>query len=313
MDRNKLMLLLEKFKSGECSEGERMALEQWLSKVGLEKDIEDIQLSKDELDNIKHAAWFHVNAAVKPRFNIRRSIKYAVAAVIFMLIAASVWMWKGMNREETIQWQLVVNDKAGMKKVELPDHSKILMAARTKLYYASSFQLNRIVKVEQGRAFFDIKQDASHPFTVKTGALQTEVLGTSFLLEYNPVLNLHRVSVATGKVRVAGVKERFILNPGERICLRDDHVSEDTVSPGDILSFTSNELILRNASLSELIQLLQLQYQVKVVTNLDTSEGNFTCNVSTALSLEQFLEVLEKVSYKPKIHFKITGDQLVVF
>jgi ferric-dicitrate binding protein FerR (iron transport regulator) len=54
-----------------------------------------------------------------------------------------------------------------------------------------------------GEAFFEVAQDAAHPFIIHSGGVTTRVLGTSFNVKSYPGQSDIRVMVVSGKVAVS--------------------------------------------------------------------------------------------------------------
>jgi len=139
------------------------------------------------------------------------------------------------------------------------------------------------------------------------------VLGTSFSVASYPQLYGCRITVATGKVQV---QHYGILKAAQRITIPAATAAppvRDSVAVSDALAWTSGTIMLRNASLQELLFMLQEQYGITVRTQLNTLQGSYTIRLHAAMPLQQVLDVIEKISYKPKIHFRMQEHLLTVY
>lgn len=169
------------------------------------------------------------------RLYIKRAI--AVAAVLVVLVTG-YWFIRtstGNNNIETPvakagsttpmpNWERI-NATATPVQVILPDSSVILLSANSKISYDGVFGANdqRAVHLT-GEAKFDVRKDASRPFTVYSGNISTTALGTSFNIEAYDEANIITVHLITGKVvvktadtLVRRLKENMFLVPGETL------------------------------------------------------------------------------------------------
>jgi hypothetical protein len=120
----------------------------------------------------------------------------------------------------------------------------------------------------------------------------------------------------TGKVQVHTNNNDYgILTPAQRLTIPAGQAAplRDTVAVADAMAWTRGELVLRNASLQELMNTLREQYGINAKTNLNVHEGSYTIRLQAAMNLTEVLDVIEKISYKPKIHFSMQKDQLTIY
>ncbi len=129
-------------------------------------------------------------------------------------VAASVLLagflffnYMGSTDEESIkvsetQMWLSKSVPKGVKKIfHLPDGSTVMLNSDSEIKYPASFENERIVELV-GQAFFEVQKNEDLPFTVISGELKTEVLGTSFDVSAYPDESKMHVAVVTGKVMV---------------------------------------------------------------------------------------------------------------
>ena len=106
-----------------------------------------------------------------------------------------------MKVADTQVW-LTKSVPKGVKKIfHLPDGSTVMLNSDSEISYPSSFKNERIVELV-GQAFFEVEKNEELPFTVISGELTTEVLGTSFDVGAYPGESRMHVAVVTGKVSV---------------------------------------------------------------------------------------------------------------
>ena len=242
-------------------------------------------------------------------------------------IAASVIMVFGLlyyfkyNEEDKLmnlqEPQLIEKTTAIGSKltITLPDGSTVKLNSGSKLSYYSPFGLkNREVELE-GEAFFEVMENPQKPFVVKSNALRTEVLGTSFNIKaYNDNSNLDIILVS-GLVKVDFFDEQTrlekILNPNEMISYSriTKKIKIEKVDPEAFICWKDHILKFSNESLSEVIHKLERWYGVDiVVNNPDNREWQYNGEFKRK-SLEH---VLLRMSFAEKFTYNINNDNVIL-
>ncbi|WP_298736009.1 FecR family protein [uncultured Chitinophaga sp.] len=316
MDRSTLLHLIEKFRRGQCTAAEEQLLHRWLDL--LEQDAGSyFPLSAEEKRRIRSNMLKHIFPLSEPaprRVFFRTWMK--VAAVLLPLVAAGAYyLWQPAGNRHN-GWLTQQNQTAQVQQFKLPDSSLVILGAHTTIRFPAKYTgPERIVKLLGGKAFFNVRSLPQQPFIVESNGIRTTVLGTSFSVASYKELYACRVTVMTGRVKVhTGSNNYSVLNPAERITIPGGKtpVLRDTISLADNMAWTRGEIVLRNASLQELIQMLREQYAVNTSTSLDISEGSYTLRLPANMPLRGVLDVIEKISYKPKIHFTMENNQLSI-
>lgn len=131
-----------------------------------------------------------------------------VAAIAVVALGVSFYVFQkspGALAEEATS-ELVKKSSfttiSGENYFRLPDGSTVQLNAGSELTYGDSFGVDNREVVLYGQAFFDVKHDPAHTFTVHSGAVTTQVLGTAFDVKAYPDQKEVVVTVVRGKVRV---------------------------------------------------------------------------------------------------------------
>jgi len=142
----------------------------------------------------------------------RRSFGAAAAA---MLIAATGYLsFSYFSEAPATRYSTGVGEH---KVLQLSDGSHIELNTRTSLRVSAGVDARK-VWLDSGEAYFDIKHDAVHPFTVLVGNRRITDLGTKFAVRKNA--GEIEVSLTEGKARVDAVasgsaKGFAVLAPGD--------------------------------------------------------------------------------------------------
>jgi len=102
-------------------------------------------------------------------------------------------------------------------QVKLPDGTVVWLNAASTLKYAANLLEYGKRKVSlQGEAFFKVAKDKAHPFVVKTGSQEVEVLGTQFNINAYEDESAVSTTLLEGSVRVSSFLVSASLREGTR-------------------------------------------------------------------------------------------------
>jgi ferric-dicitrate binding protein FerR (iron transport regulator) len=167
------------------------------------------------------------------------------ATAFFGILGVPSW-FAGRSQERAGGTRVYATQPAQRASIDLPDGSRVLLAPATTLRYIENRRGARTIELV-GQAYFTVTHDPNHPFVVRTGAVETRVLGTAFDVRHYNTDDIVQVAVVTGKVSTGGAYEPLILTPGRVGRLTDSTAT--TVSAGDlsaITGWTRGELTFRN-------------------------------------------------------------------
>ena len=205
MDKSYFLEILHKFQQGNVTKEEFQLLVSYYNLYDNEPDILAL-LNEEQKEKLKSdmqsAIWQNIQRyeqkTIKARFTKLAMIK--IAAAIILPVAIVVFM---LNRQSVVQTKDIVqsNKHKEHQVLHLPDGSTVIISAGSKLNYSSSFGDIRKREVYlEGQAYFDISHNASKPFIVHTGKIETTVLGTAFDIKAWPANADVIVTVIRGKV-----------------------------------------------------------------------------------------------------------------
>jgi transmembrane sensor len=229
---------ISKYLSGELSEVERQAFEQWLENEQNKKkynsykrvwDISNQDLLPEPVFDTQKAL-----AKVLKKINQERIVDFGKKTNVFSLwkwsAAAAVLIAVGLGAFYQFFYNPIIsetNQLAIAKKIKLDDGSIVSLEPKATLNYPKYFR-DTIREISfDGKAFFEIAKDPNRPFVVSMGASEVRVLGTSFNIAHTDSLGIE-VAVVTGKVGFGSKKDRgkyLFLNPGESARMKDGEVA----------------------------------------------------------------------------------------
>lgn len=244
------------------------------------------QLIADQLDTENADAAKHMHAVKEVYASIASQItpparpvpmrplivRYLRNAAIWLLVlcsaGAALYVFKHREREiRPVVTRHVEAATGERKEVVLPDGSRVWLNAGSSIDYPLVFQGNGRHVSLAGEAFFEVTRDPAHPFVIRSGALRTQVLGTSFNIKAYPDDSAIAVSVVTGQVQVSSAHTSVALSPDQQAVYgkSDDHlISRPYPNAAALASWKDGKLQFRNKPLHEVVRTLERRFAVSI-------------------------------------------------
>ncbi len=187
------------------------------------------------------------------------SVAFALTALVLFFL-----VWHSTQPE--MQWLEMTTANAEKRIVVLADGSKVTLNSASRLHYPSTFKSGERACRLEGEAFFEIIQNAHHPFVVQTDNSRITVLGTS----YN-VCNRDgktRVIVLDGRVRLQMLvsDKAVILNAGQTSTVVGQNPPTPVQTSTSLaeLAWLQNRLYFEKTSLNEVVAELERFYDISI-------------------------------------------------
>lgn len=254
--------------------------------------------------NITNAAVVPVQGGVKKRYWIPGSI-----AALLITVILTAWVVRSLVSQE--------NNASGGEKflafsgkqfIRLPDGSTVLLNDSSQLGYRESEAEGFREVTLIGEAFFDVKQDKTKAFVVRSGNVKTTVLGTAFNISARPRQKEVVVTCTRGKVQVSNEQHKFdVITPNEQLTVNTVIHSfvKSTVSADTALAWKNSFLIIDRVPLEEAAVLIGNKYNVTVV--IADAQMKPCIVSSTFMNNENLEDVLRIISTLVQGDFNISG------
>ena len=195
------------------------------------------------------------------------------------------------------------------KQLTLTDGTQVWLNAESTLEYPETFEgkPNREVYLK-GEAYFEVTKNASQPFRVKTDALETLVLGTSFNVRAYSKEDT-QVTLVEGSVKVSDKHQNELrLQPGEHT---DQKLNKTKVEKADDYhSWAEGVFYFDNTELVEIMRELGRWYNINIVfTNKEIMYERLHFQANRKGTLEDALELLNTMQ---KVNARIEKDKVVI-
>ena len=221
----------------------------------------------------------------------------AVAAVAAAVAAAFAGQsWRDSHSGAPSGTRVVATAVGVRDSVTLSDGTRVLLAPGSTLTVAAGYgTATRTVQLE-GAAFFDVKHDESHPFTVRAADAEIRDVGTSFVVKTDDAggvsVSVTEGVVALSKSSMVSAGKSYELRAGDRgvVSLGTVAVTRGKVNDDDV-SWTRGQLSFRDASLSEVQADLKRWYGITLQV-ADTALMRLTVNVPSASNRAEALNLV---------------------
>ncbi|TRZ44346.1 FecR family protein [Robertkochia solimangrovi] len=315
MTEKEIKELLRKYLDGSITSAEEILLETFDSTL-----LNSYSQSISENTNHKEAARKHINAFINRK---NRRSQYPdllmfsrIAASIILVIGLGYLLYTNMYptiRPEIKAKQLVQSTIWGQKKtIVLPDGSTVRLNSGSTLEFPDRFDDDcRSVRLE-GEAFFEVTRNPEKPFVIKTGAVKTIVLGTTFNVNSFSGNSEIAVTVATGKVKVASPEMEVLLGPDEQGVFdrTTGSISRKSVESADFLYWKEGILHFEDVPLEQVAKSLERWYGVSIRFQHErTGKSHLTATYNDEL----LSVVLESMMYVKKgLSYEYTEDKKIL-
>ena len=240
----------------------------------------------------------------------------AAAAVIVISVGTFVYRNDQSSNSATVaqNWDSFVAKKGEFKQILLPDSSVVHLRPGAKLYVAHPFkQQTRKVKLESGEAYFEVSHDPKHAFLVTAGQVTTEVLGTKFIINNDPLVADIRVALLSGKVAVRSQKIPLgVLLPNQQLSFNRQF---ETVKLENSSAYTSEkwlkgEYILTDVPLKSFAQSFGNTFSMEVKFKQQALENlHLSIQFNRA---DQPQAILDQLKLIHGLHYQIKDKEVIL-
>lgn len=319
--------MLKKMLAGQCNTQETDYINRYLTtpegKAMLNELLEEsweesatFEMPETEVDRLATELTTHIaNNTAKAKAANMRTIITRCAAVLLAAICA----WAAIRQVQTkpqpqiVQMIEKVNPYGKRSSFMLDDSTMIYLGAGSRLRYPVSFKGNIREVSLYGEAYFEVKHDVTKPFIIKTGAVNTRVLGTTFKITAfkNHAL---KVAVTSGKVSVGRNKAKplAILTPGRQLEYTEGTPPTVTnISVDGVARWKQGTLVFNHTPLNDLMEEVGRWYGLNIrFKNKTLAKIPVTVTLDANVPVNRLMNALEGII---ALHYQIKGTQLIIY
>ncbi|MDN5200081.1 FecR domain-containing protein [Fulvivirgaceae bacterium BMA10] len=249
---------------------------------------------------------------------LSRTLKIAAVLAIILLSVFGVLRFLPIEQSQVVQLPVITKKSPMGQKTTtwLDDGTKVHLNAGSDISYPERFSDTVRVVYLKGEAYFEVTKDAERPFIVKTGNVQTTVLGTAFNVRAYPDESKINVAVVEGKVRVensSSIAKRFkytiTRNQMTSYDLSSQRLTKEDFDPDEILAWTKGIIHFKGANINEIIRTLERWYGVTFVVNRQLNRDK---DFSIIYKNKSLTEILEGLSFAFEFEFEINDKTVIL-
>ena len=235
----------------------------------------------------------------------------AAASIVFAIGIAALWYMKRPSPMKNIEVSLVKQyvPAGKLMNLRLQDGTEVRLTSATEFAYPETFADSAREVQLQGEAFFDVADDASKPFVIRTGNFSIRVLGTSFNVHAFEQDEKMQVSLFRGKVEVSHGQTKQILEPGQSF------VYDKSSETASISTFNETEeqarmrgvLFFDRADFNEVGLKLSRKYGIQV-----PADPHVHITFSGRIENETIEQVIDKLNFTTSYQFLLQSNTLIV-
>ena len=319
--------LIAKFLANQCTENEKIELNNWrtlhpeneklFTELRSEWELVNKDLFEDNVYPDKEKVWNKIQLRIKkPVITYSKSflIRVAsIAATIALLIGFSFSYLLKTTPEIPVLSSTFIAPEGQKSQLVLADGTKVWLNSGTSITYTNKFgEKDRTIKLN-GEAFFDVKKNKELKFIVSTGKIDVVVHGTAFNVKSYPADADISVSLLRGKVDVVAAqndKSIAMLAPGQQVIISKANMKSVTKTCDADLEgiWRLERLKFEGASISEVAQKLSKWYGVTIEV---ANTNNFNKYWFTVTS-ESLTDILKSMNSLHPISYKIKNDHVII-
>lgn len=183
----------------------------------------------------------------------------AIAATVLVILAWNMGV-SGVEDQLASSASTYTTGNKQQAAITLPDGSEVVLNVGSRLEIPSDYATGNRTLVLDGEAYFTVKPDKRAPFTVNSGSATARVLGTRFVVRHYGSDTTTAIAVKDGKVAVGDV----VLTAGEETYVSSGMISPVRETDARRFSFVLGKLALSSQLLTDAIPDLNRWYDVDI-------------------------------------------------
>ncbi|MBO9572916.1 MAG: FecR family protein [Chitinophagaceae bacterium] len=219
----------------------------------------------------------------------------------------------GVGSVQQLSTNTMSTPRGGQYQLTLSDGTRVWLNAASSITYPTTFtEKTREVSIT-GEAYFEVKQDKSKPFFVRTPKELISVLGTSFNVNVYTDEPISKTSLIEGSVLISPAEGRstppkagrgWILKPGQAL-LNNKIISTNIQQD---IAWKNGGFDFNDMDLASALRQLSRWYNIDIVYEGKIPQKKLWGGVGRDLNLSQVLILLSNLGIKTKL----TGNTLTI-
>lgn len=314
MDKQKAYQIVRYFVDGVIPSRYRSTVVRWLiGNSDIQEKDEALRQIWDETDatatdslptslNAFQSNRNEYSAARNNSRRMQRLLRYAAILLLPLISGVFVWWYSSTYYSQSVEMVECYVPNGKMKTIQLSDGTSVIVNAGTTLLYPKEFRGEKRCIYLSGEAHFAVSKDEKHPFIVRAGKLNIQVLGTHFNVEAYSEKEEVVTTLEEGSVKLFDNDHSnnfCVLSPNEQAIYnrRNGKLTKNSVEASDYNAWIAGNLNFEHQSLSEIVSELEHRFDVKFTVDHTLSVSKeYTMNFKSFETIDDILKVLTQLS-----------------
>ncbi|WP_052496058.1 FecR family protein [Pedobacter lusitanus] len=266
----------------------------------------------------------------KSSANFYKYIGYTAAAIVLLVsgyfIQQAYLSSKDIRPTVSLAASVFSSDPEHRRTLVLTDGTVITLNKNSEIRFTGNFNPAKRELWLKGEAFFEVKHDPVHPFTVHTAMNEIKVLGTSFNVKAYAGSRVTETSLIHGRVQVASTKYpgyKVLLKPNEKLSYDNTATNKNLKNIFQVSSFTGgyqdhvpaeirwvrNRMIIDNESLAVIAGKLKNWYGIEIyIASNEVKDYRY----SGTFENESLIKTLEALQMAYPFEFRTEQNKIII-
>lgn len=283
-----------------------------LQKAWMEEDIDTSCVEQAQLHKMKT----NIDRAIgfdKSSRHLYFKVAQIAAAILLPVFILTTYYLYNENNQLAAEMMIVSTAKGERANIELPDGTRVMLNAESKLSYSPRAYNKKERKIDfEGEGYFQVYKNKECPFAITARGMKVEVLGTTFNLRVRQMDTTAELSLEEGSVALSSLlsRQNVILKPGEKAVLNQKSGQITVIKDENILknsAWRRGELVFYNVNLSHVIKEVENNYNIHITIDCKECFDDLFTGTLPIQNISEVLSILEKTYY---LKATMEGDQV---
>jgi transmembrane sensor len=217
--------------------------------------------------------------------------------------------YTALNGSHEVLYNTMTTPRGRQYQLVLADGSRVWLNSASSLRFPTAFTgKDRAVELT-GEGYFEVADDAAHPFIVKTRNMDIHVMGTGFNVMAYGDEEATAATLVHGSVEIEAGNHAARIIPGQQANIFQGTLNVSTPDMTEVLAWKEGKFRFRKTGIKAIMRQIARWYDVDIVYKGDIPDVELSGVFPRTEYASQLLEVLEDAD---KIHFAMEGNTITV-
>lgn len=223
------------------------------------------------------------------------------------------------SRDQKTVFNTLIVPYGKRSSITLADGTKVWLNSGSKLVFPAVFTQEKREVYLEGEGIFEVSHDKAHPFIVKSGEQNIEVLGTVFNVsnyqdddEISTVLKSGSIKISYNNSKIKDSANNITIVPNTLAVYEryNKQIKTQIVEVEKYFSWRDGIFIFKNDSMKSIMKKISRYYNIEIdINNKELSEATFSGYLDVKDNVENIIKVIQETT---KFDYSITNNKLII-